>query len=132
MYRRHPCRNLSSPVWHPLGSVFTSELDLLHLSPVETDSLARYGISIQGLHPGSIDRGMVDLTHLISHLRYVKGAIPSTFSLLAVDASGRVSQPVTLSVDVSPVNLSIQSVSKAIIRGRQSAAHNPIPVAHIQ
>lgn len=98
-----------------LGSVFTSELDLLHLSPVETDSLARYGISIQGLHPGSVDRGMVDLTHLISHLRYVKGAIPSTFSLLAVDASGRVSQPVTLSVDVSPVNLSIQSVSKAII-----------------
>lgn len=98
-----------------LGSVFTSELDLLHLSPVEADSLATYGISLQGLHPGNVDRGMVDLTRLVSHLRYVKGAIPSTFSLLAVDASGRVSQPVTLSVDVSSVDLSIQSVSKAII-----------------
>lgn len=98
-----------------LGSAFTREMDLLNLSPVEADSLKLYGLAISGLHKGAVDNATVDLTELVRHLRYVDAAIPSTMSLLAVDADERISAPLVLSVDITPVELSIESVSDAII-----------------
>lgn len=98
-----------------LGSTFTREMDLLNLSQVEADSLKLYGLVTSGLHKGNVDKATVDLTQLVRHLRYVDAAIPSTMSLLAVDADERISAPLVLSVDIAPVELSIESVSDAII-----------------
>lgn len=98
-----------------LGSTFTREMDLLDLSQVEADSLKLYGLVTSGLHKGDVDKATVDLTELVRHLRYVDAAIPSTMSLLAVDADKRISEPLVLSVDIAPVELTIESVTNAII-----------------
>lgn len=98
-----------------LGSAFAAEIDLLNLSPAQADSLSRYGIDFCGISQGHVDGGTVDFTRVVTHLRYVPDAIPSTFSLQAVDATGHVSQPIVLAVDLRPVDLSLVSVSRAII-----------------
>lgn len=98
-----------------LGQSITAEMDLLALSQADRDSLAAYGIICSGLTPGRVKDGIVDLTRVVSHLRYVPDAIPSTFSLRAVDGSGRVSRPLVLSVDVKSMDISLVSVSPAVI-----------------
>lgn len=98
-----------------LGSAFSREIDLVNLSPQQKDSLTNYRISVEGIHKGEVVEGTVDLSKVVSFLRYVEGAIPSKFALLAVDKSGRTSQPATLSVEVLPVELTLESVSKSII-----------------
>ncbi len=98
-----------------LGSTFASEIDLLNLSPTQLDSLKFYSIRVDGLKTGAVKDATVNLTDVVSHLRYVDGAYPSTFSLLAVDNSGLVSDTVVLSVEVVPVDIKVESVSKAMI-----------------
>jgi len=98
-----------------LGSTFATEIDLLDLTPAQADSLAFYGITMSGIDKGRTDSGTIDFTRVVTHLRYVPDAIPSTFSLVAVDGSGLVSQPLVLAVDIRPVDLRIESVSDAVI-----------------
>lgn len=98
-----------------LGSSFARELDLLNLTGIQADSLHTYGIRYEGIRKGEVNGGWVDLTDVVARLRYIPGAYPSTFSLIAVDSSGHVSEPVILSVEVVPVEIKMESVSKAVI-----------------
>ncbi|MCM1117161.1 MAG: DUF4493 domain-containing protein [Pseudoflavonifractor sp.] len=98
-----------------LGSAFTIEKDLLALTPAEQDSLRAYGLEVSGLHKGQVADATIDFSKVVTNLRYVSDAIPSTFALQAVDSMGHVSEPLTLAIDLSPVALSIESVSDAVI-----------------
>lgn len=98
-----------------LGSVFASEIDLLTMDAAITDSLATYGITVEGLGRGEVRNGIIDLTRLPERIQYFPGETHSTLSLKAIDASGRASQPLTLSISISKVNIQLLSVSHAVI-----------------
>ncbi len=98
-----------------LGSALNAEVDLLDLKKEEADSLHEFDLIVRNLHKGNMTDGEVDFSRLISRIKYVEGAIPSTFSLRAVDAAGRVSSPVVLAVRLLPVEIAIAKVSDAIV-----------------
>lgn len=98
-----------------LGSQINAQVDLFHLSRAEADSLQSLGLDTGKLHLGNLTEAEIDFSRLLTRLRYVAGAIPSTFSLQAVDAAGRVSRPMILSVELLPVDIDIVRVSDAIL-----------------
>lgn len=89
-----------------------AQSDLLHLTDEQSSALVSAGLatSVSG---GKVD---VDFTILLSNLVYLtpENAI-STFTLLAEDADGRASEPVTLKVRTTPVEIEILSVDKSIV-----------------
>lgn len=98
-----------------LGSQINAQVDLLNLSRAEADTLRSLGLDTGNLHPGNMKDVEIDFSRLLTHLRYVAGAIPSTFSLQAMDGAGRVSHPIVLSVELLPVDIDIVKVSDAIL-----------------
>lgn len=98
-----------------LGSVISSVTDLANLTAAARDTLYNVGLRMTDIHPGKVERGEVDLTGIVSRVRYLADSYPSRFSLLAVDKSGLVSNAVSFAIEVKPVQLVIESVSKAII-----------------
>lgn len=89
---------------------FPPEVDLLHLTPVEESLLSALGLRT-GL---STDGGTVDFTGLIGKLVFLTAdEALSEFSLLAEDNSGRVSNPLTLRINTTAVDISVTSVGEA-------------------
>lgn len=101
-----------------LNSVgFPGQCDLLNLTPEQDEAVRSLGLSwtVNG------NRARVYFTNLLGKLVYINesGAV-SSVGLMAEDSRGRVSEPVMLRVESTPVDLSISSVAPAMIGARNA------------
>lgn len=95
-----------------LQSGLPSSSDLLHLTEEQSSALVSAGLGTT-VTAGKAD---VDFTTLLSNLVYLTSENDiSTFTLVAEDAAGLASEPVTLKVRTTPVEIEILSVDKSIV-----------------
>ena len=82
-----------------------AETDLLHLTPGQADLLRELGLSCNLTATG----GVIRLDALLGNLVYLdEPSAMSTFSVMAASTDGRSSQPVSLSVRTSPVEIEVE------------------------
>lgn len=81
-----------------------NEIDLAAATPAQQSKLKSFGLDVKGLF-GNIDRmAMVDLSGVIANIKYIEnGNNESSFTVVAKDNYGKVSEPVTFSVKVEPI-----------------------------
>lgn len=81
-----------------------NEIDLAAATPAQQSKLKSFGLDVKGLF-GNIDRmAMVDLSGVIANIKYIdNGNNESSFTVVAKDNYGKVSEPVTFSVKVEPI-----------------------------
>ncbi|MCM1137723.1 MAG: DUF4493 domain-containing protein [Muribaculum sp.] len=106
----HLYLSLNSASLQEIG--FPGQVDLMHLSDSESKLLSENGLTFEE-GAGELK---IDFTNMLSHLVYLtaENAI-STFTVLAEDANGKVSEPVVLNVLTSPVEIEIVTVHKSIV-----------------
>ena len=91
---------------------FPSQVDLLNLSADEATRLRALGLEFTA----SATAATVDLTKLLGNLDYLSAEnAVSTFSLLAVSASGNACQPVALTVETTQVGIDIEASTSAVM-----------------
>ena len=90
--------SIQSSTWEP---PFGHEIDLCAATPLQQAQLADCGITALGLYRNPDRMAVLDLTGVGSVLP--EGV--HTFSLVASDIFGRVSEPVTLTVESTPINV---------------------------
>ena len=90
-----------------------SEIDLCHASVADFTLLESKGVVFERNDSGSITG--IDVTELIGHLRATEALSEAQFVLLAQSASGKLSQPVKLDIDIEPVDIAITSMSDIVL-----------------
>lgn len=96
------------------------EVDLLHLTDGQADKLRELGLSYRLDAAG----GVVELNGLLGNLVYLdESSALSSFSLIATGADGKISQPVSLLVRTSPVEIEVVKTHPVTIG---------IDIAHIE
>ena len=88
-----------------------SEMDLLALSTSQSAMLKEYGLTVA--NDDNVTK--VDFTALLSKLRIGDGESRAIFGLCAVTASGKVSKPVTLTVELDEVEVELLAVTPATV-----------------
>ncbi len=90
-----------------------AQIDLAKAPDNVMGRLADLGLGIERNASGTIRR--VVLSDVIGHLRYNESPQGAKFILSAVSAAGKMSQPVSLDINLLPVTISVVSVSDIII-----------------
>ena len=95
------------------GHGMPGEVDLLNLSPAEEAALDSLGL---GIDVTPAKGGTVDFTDFLGNIVYLtpEEAL-SSFSLLAVDSRGFVSEPSAIDVTTTPVEINVVETSPAVI-----------------
>lgn len=91
------------------------EVNLLDMKQATADSLKSFGLSITDLVKGSNSGSTIDLTNVLRHLKYSSSAHTASFTLQARNRTSKVSSPLTLSISIEPVDLSVVSWTSAIV-----------------
>ncbi len=111
--------SVQSSTWTP---PFGSELDLLKATPAQQAQLAECGIAAMGFFQNPDRMALLDLTG-------VGRVLPEgihAFTLVATDSYGRASEPLTLTLDSSPI--SVSATAKGTLfgsgRGEVEVAYN--------
>jgi len=92
---------------------FPKEIDLLNPTPTDATALQQAGITLPSFDNLPVN---IDISPILSHLNFNAGQSNiSHFSLSAVDILSRTNPPSTITVVTMPVDLTIESVSAAII-----------------
>lgn len=102
--------SVQSATWEP---PFGTEIDLCAATPAQQAQLTACGISAMGLYRNPDRMAVIDLTG-------VGRVLPEgvhTFSLVATDLFGRTSEPVTLTVDSSPITVSATALGSVFGSG---------------
>jgi len=89
------------------------QIDLASATPAELETLTRLGLELQRDAHGNITS--VNLSKVIPALRTDATGNKSSFYLMATSANGKQSQSVTLSVNITPVEISVVNVSNILI-----------------
>lgn len=85
-----------------------AEIDLMDGDAATIQKMRDLGLTARGIFGVPDKMAVIDLTAVISHITYLTGSDNRTeFILMARDAAGKVSQPVTLSLVATPVSLSL-------------------------
>lgn len=101
---------------HSLASSgWPQEIDLLNMTKAQADTLKAYGLRWEGLRKGVNNEAVIDFTHVIPNLRYNAQTSTTTFTLQARNSTSKVSEPLTLAVEIEPVDLSVVSWTPAIV-----------------
>lgn len=85
-----------------------ASIDLAAATPAQQSKLKSLGLSVQGLF-GNIDRmAVIDFTGVIPFIKYVEGGNnENTFTLVTKDKHSKVSEPVSFTVKVEPIIVSL-------------------------
>ncbi|MDE6382726.1 MAG: DUF4493 domain-containing protein [Paramuribaculum sp.] len=95
-----------------------AEIDLMEVSAAQLSVMRDLGLKISDDTDGS---RCYDFTDVLRHLRASDtGPVAKSFSFIASSASGRIAGPLTLNVEVSPVDISIVGVSPVVIGVNQA------------
>lgn len=97
------------------------EVDLCNATQQQRDVMQSLGLNVRGLY-GVVDKmAVVDMSAVIEHIAYrAHGDNNSTFAIVVKDKVGKVTEPITFTVEVEPVELEITSV-EAIYAGDTQA-----------
>jgi len=90
-----------------------SKIDLASASDSELSQLFEYGLKITRSSSGQITS--IDLTDVVSKLRYSSSSSESSFFLMAESPNGKVSKPCELKIALQPVSINVASVSNVMI-----------------
>lgn len=92
-----------------------AEIDLTKADEATKGTLTALGLDVKGLWQ-NIDRmAIVDFTKVIEKLSFDATDPTSTFTIVVKDKLTKVNEPVTLSVNTQPVDLTLKSVGPAVI-----------------
>lgn len=95
------------------GAGWPSEIDLCRATSAEIAMLEHKGVTFTRNGSGAITG--IDVTELIGHLRATDALSEANFVLLAESASGKLSKPVKLDIDIEPVDIAITSMSDIVL-----------------
>lgn len=86
-----------------------NEIDLAAATPAQQSKLKSLGLDVKGLF-GNIDRmAQIDFTNVIPLIKYLEGGNnTSTFTIVVKDKYNKVSEPISLSIFVDPILLTIE------------------------
>lgn len=86
-----------------------NEIDLAAATPAQQSKLKSLGLDVKGLF-GNIDRmAQIDFTNVIPFIKYLEGGNnTSTFTIVVKDKYSKVSEPISLSIYVDPILLTIE------------------------
>lgn len=90
-----------------------SEVDILNATPTMLQTMRNLGLQTSADASGRIST--VDLQNVMSRIRTESRQTKATFSLLSETASGRISEPVSLTVDVNPADLTVVEINDLVI-----------------
>lgn len=81
-----------------------AEIDLAAASPAQQATLKSLGLNVRGLF-GNIDQmASVDFTNVLPHMKYIEGGNnANVFTLTVKDKYSKVSEPVSFTVNVEPI-----------------------------
>lgn len=92
-----------------------AEVDLMQATEMQKSRFASLGLNVSGLWKNPDQMAIVDFTDVISNIKYVDGSATSTFTIVVKDKMTKVNEPVTLSITTKPIELSIISISEAVV-----------------
>lgn len=89
------------------------EIDLCKASVAQQAALQALGLNAKGVF-GNVDKmAMIDLSQVVKHIQYREnGGNTTTVSLIVKDKIGKLTDPVTFTVEVEPVELTITNISE--------------------
>lgn len=89
-----------------------AEIDLMQASAAQQAAMQALGFKVTGLWKNPDKMAMVDFSAVIPNIKEASsGATLNEFTITVTDANGRVSQPVTLAVDVRKLHLTLSDPS---------------------
>ncbi len=91
------------------------EIDLMNISVIEQAMIEGMGLKTEGLWDNSSKMAVLDFTGLLGRLRSDAAMPVAAFTVVAKDKLTKISEPVTLSVDIIPVKVTIESKSDVLI-----------------
>lgn len=95
-----------------------AEIDLMEVSHAQLSVMEGLGLKVSNESDGT---RCYDFTDVLRHLRASDtGPVAKSFSFMASSAAGRIAGPLTLNVEVSPVDISIVGVSPVVIGVNQA------------
>lgn len=91
-----------------------NEIDLAAATPAQQSKLKSFGLDVKGLF-GNVDRmALVDLSAVVANIRHIEGGNnESKFTIVAKDKYGKVSEPLSFTVKVEPVVISLSNDATA-------------------
>lgn len=86
-----------------------NEIDLAAATPAQQSKLESLGLDVKGLF-GNIDRmAQIDFTNVLPFIKYLEGSNnESTFTIVVKDKYSKVSEPISLTVNVEAILLTIE------------------------
>lgn len=90
-----------------------AQIDLADADDTQLSALESKGLRLTRNSSGAITA--VDLTDVVKHLRYRQGQSSSQFILMARSATGKMSEPASVHINLEPVEIAVKSVSDIII-----------------
>lgn len=98
-----------------LASGWPAEIDLMAASEAERAKITGMGMRVEGLWNNPDKMAMIEFSGVLSRLMYDETKPVSSFTVVAKDKLTKVSEPVTLSVEVTPVNVTVESTSRVTV-----------------
>ncbi len=98
-----------------LAAGWPAEIDLMAASGAERAKIEEMGMRVEGLWNNPDKMALLDFSNVLSEIMYDQTKPVSSFTIIAKDNLTKVSEPVTLSVAVAPVNVTVESVSKVSV-----------------
>lgn len=85
-----------------------NEIDLASATPAQQSKLSSLGLGVKGLY-GNVDRmAQISLDAVIPNIRYIDNSTNiSNFTIVVTDKFNKVSEPITFSVKVNPIEIGL-------------------------
>lgn len=97
-----------------------TEVDLMQATEMQKSRFSALGLKVSGLWKNPDQMAIVDFTDVFANIKYIEGNSSSAFTIVVKDKMTKVNEPVTLSVETKPIEVSIVSVSEAEIGVNES------------
>lgn len=92
-----------------------AEIDLMKATAEQQSFITQMGLQVAGLWQNPDKIALLDFSELLSRLRYDASKPMSSFTIVAKDKLTKVSDPVSLDVNVVPVSVTVENQAKATI-----------------
>ncbi|MBO4379974.1 MAG: DUF4493 domain-containing protein [Muribaculaceae bacterium] len=92
-----------------------AEIELMTALESQRARLRDLGLKVTGLYNNPDKMAIIDFTAALAKIKYVASAPESTFTLVVKDKAMKVNDPVVLSVNTTPVEVGIVSISDATV-----------------
>lgn len=92
-----------------------AEVDLMTATEEQKARMTSLGLNAKGLWHNPDQMALIDLTEVISHIKYMEGNTSSAFTLVVKDKMTKVNEPKTISVETSAVEVALAATPQASV-----------------